>query len=95
MSDDETRKMVERLQRAADGYGRGEVAIPLADTPTLYRLPKCTQAGLMHYTSNKAELLLDTEGDHRFVIELDSKAAETLYHLLEWTFKGPNKAPLG
>jgi hypothetical protein len=88
MASDEERELVRRLQAVADGYGKGEVELSLADQPRLYRLPKCKTAGMMHYNSNRAELLLDTEGDHRFVIELDSKAAETLYHLLEITFRG-------
>jgi hypothetical protein len=87
MSDDNTRKLVERLQRAADGYAKGEVELTLENEPRLYRLPKCTKAALIHHTPDKVELLLDTERDHRFVIELDSQAAETLYNLLGITFK--------
>jgi hypothetical protein len=87
MSDDEVRKTVERLQRAADGYGKGEVSLKLENEPRLYRLPKCMKAGLIHHTADKVDLLLDTEGDHRFLIELDSKTAETLYNLLDLTFK--------
>jgi hypothetical protein len=87
MNDNETtREMVARLQRAADGYGKGEVALTLENEPRLYRLPKCTKAGLSHYNTDKVELLLDTERDHRFLIELDSKTAESLFRLLELTF---------
>lgn len=88
MSDDGTRKLVERLQRAADGYGKGEVELKLENEPRKYRLPKCTKVSLIHHNPDKVELLLDTEGDHRFLIELDSNTAETLYELLELTFKG-------
>jgi hypothetical protein len=87
MSDDDIHKMVQRLQRASDGYGKGEVELTLESEPRLYRLPKCTKPGLIHHNANKVELLLDTEGDHRFVIELDSQAAETLHNLLEHTFR--------
>jgi hypothetical protein len=55
---------------------------------------RCKTAGMTHHNTNKAELLLDTEGvDHRFVIELDSNAAERLYHSLEITFKGSQEIP--
>jgi hypothetical protein len=87
MSDDETRKLVERLQRASDGYAKGEVELMLGSEPRLYRLPKCTKVALMHHNPDKVELLLDIEGDHRFLIELDSKTAETLHNLLGLTFK--------
>jgi hypothetical protein len=87
MSDNATQKLVERLQRAADGYGKGEVALTLENEPRMYRLPKCTTLSLMPHNPNKVELLLDTEGDHRFLIELDSKTAESLYDLLRLTFK--------
>jgi hypothetical protein len=80
-------EMVRRLQRAADGYGKGEVALTLENEPRLYRLPKCTKVGLIHHSPDKVELLLDTECEHRFLIELDSNTAETLYDLLEHTFR--------
>jgi hypothetical protein len=79
--------MVARLQRAADGYGKGEVELTLESEPRLYRLPKCTKAGLIHHSPDKVELLLDTEGDHRFLIELDSNTVEALHHLFELTLK--------
>jgi hypothetical protein len=73
---------VRRLQVIADGYGKGEVALTLENEPRLYRLPRCKTAGLIHHNPDKAELLLDTEGDHRLLIELDSKTIESLHHLL-------------
>jgi hypothetical protein len=81
-------EMVRRLQRAADGYGKGEVGLTLESEPRLYRLPKCMKAGLIHRNPDKVELLLDTEGDHRFLIELDSITAESLHRLLEHVLKG-------
>lgn len=87
-NDDPVPEMLSRMQARSNAYAKGEVAIPLADSPTLYRLPKCTKVGLMTHTPNKADLLLDIEGDHRVMIELDSNTAETLLNLLEITFQG-------
>jgi citrate lyase beta subunit len=90
MNDNETtQEMVARLQRVADSYSKGEVELTLENEPRLYRLPKCTKAGLIHHSSDKVDLLLDTEGEHRFLIELNSKTAATLLRLLELTFNGP------
>lgn len=83
-------EMVRRMQACSDGYAKGEVELKLADQPRLYRLPKCTTAGLITHTPNKVELLLDTEGDHRFLIELEPGTAETLYNLLDFALKGPH-----
>jgi hypothetical protein len=78
---------VEGCEAEAEAYGKGEVELTLGDQRHVYRLPKCKTAGLVIHNPNKVELILDTEGDHRLVIELDSKGAETLNNLLELTFK--------
>jgi hypothetical protein len=91
MNEEEARKMFERLRRAADGYAKGEVVLPLGDLPRQFRLPKCTAVSLMNYPPNRMDLLLDTDiGDHRFVIELDPKATEALCRLLALSAKGPD-----
>jgi hypothetical protein len=78
----------------ADVMRNQPIPLPLADGPGPYRLPKCTFAFGRIPESHKAELVLEMEGGQYVLVELNSKACESLHDFLSQAFKGSLRRPL-
>jgi hypothetical protein len=78
----------------ADVMRNEPIPLPLADGPGPYRLPKCTFAFGRIPESDKAELVLEMEGGQYVLVELTSKACESLHDFLSQAFKGSLRRPL-
>ena len=67
---------------------RGEpIQLTLAAGPRPYRLPKCIFASGRIPENNKAELVLNMEGGQYVLVELNSKACESLRDFLSAAIK--------
>jgi hypothetical protein len=83
----------ERKPTRADVMRNEPIPLPLADGPGPYRLPKCSFAFGRIPESNKAELVLEMEGGQYVLVELNSKACESLNDFLSQAFKGSLRRP--
>jgi hypothetical protein len=77
----------ERKQDRAQVMRNEPIQLSLAEGPGPYRLPRCTFASGRIPESNKAELVLDMEGGQYVLVQLNSKACESLKQFLSLAIK--------
>jgi hypothetical protein len=97
---DEERELIRQLQAKTDAYAKGEVELPLGDQPGLYRLPRCTTAGVIVRSPDTAELLLDIQDGQRILVEIGIEAFQALHGTMsfileKWTRTTNDNEPSG